>query len=196
MAMTETTVDDAEVDDAAHAGSTGAVAPAPVLPEVWPKGTDHKYVGSLFVIFSLVFLLAGVVLSLVMRTQLTTADATAIGARSWRMVTMMLTTTSTAAMHTRTSPRRSRSGPRPGRPSLTGTGSLRAQPWNTSDATGAATTMAPPARNSQNAMPWRRGKASRDAPIWRGTMAEPRPSQTGSRKRNTDITPCMVNSWR
>jgi heme/copper-type cytochrome/quinol oxidase subunit 1 len=90
MAMTETTVEDAAVDEAAHAASSGPpAATAPVLPEVWPKGTDHKYIGSLFVIFSLVFLLAGVVLSLVMRTQLTTADATAVGARTYQQLFTM-----------------------------------------------------------------------------------------------------------
>jgi hypothetical protein len=75
-------------------------------------------------------------------------------------------------------------------------GSLRAQPWKVSDRRGAAQTMAPPKRKVQNARAWSRGKARRAAPIWRGTMAEPSPSHTGRRKRNTEMVPCMVNSWR
>jgi heme/copper-type cytochrome/quinol oxidase subunit 1 len=56
---------------------------------VWPRGTDHKYIGSLFVVFSLLFLVVGVALSLVMRAQLTTADATAMGARTYQQIFTM-----------------------------------------------------------------------------------------------------------
>ncbi len=87
----ESTTDEVD-DDAAVADAGGAPPPPPreaVLPEVWPKGTDHKYIGSLFVIFSLLFLVAGVVLALVMRAQLTGADATAMGDRTYRQLFTM-----------------------------------------------------------------------------------------------------------
>jgi cytochrome c oxidase subunit I len=60
--------------------------PAQVLPEAWPKGTDHKYIGSLFVVAALVFLVAGAVLALVMRAQLTTAEAEILGDRTYRQL--------------------------------------------------------------------------------------------------------------
>jgi heme/copper-type cytochrome/quinol oxidase subunit 1 len=88
MAMTETTVDEGAVDEAAPVGPAGPPEPV-VLPEPWPRGTDHKTIGSLFVVVALVFLLAGVVLSLVMRAQLTTADAGAMGARTYRQLFTM-----------------------------------------------------------------------------------------------------------
>lgn len=88
MAMTDTTVDDAAVDASAPTGGPPPVA-QPVLPEVWPKGTDHKYIGTLFVVLSLLFLVAGVVLSLVMRAQVTTADATAMGDHTYRQLFTM-----------------------------------------------------------------------------------------------------------
>lgn len=82
-------VTDTEVDDAAQAASAGVPdAPAP-LPEAWPRGTDHKYIGSLFVVFALLFLVAGVVLALVMRAQLAAADATVVGARTYRQLFTM-----------------------------------------------------------------------------------------------------------
>ena len=88
MAMTETTADDAAVDETAPAGAVSPVQ-EPVLPEVWPKGTDHKYIGTLFIVLSLLFLVAGVALSLVMRAQLSTADATAMGDRTYRQLFTM-----------------------------------------------------------------------------------------------------------
>ena len=87
MAMTDTGTE-SEVGDAAPAGPPGPPRPAP-LPEAWPRGTDHKTIGSLFVLVALVFLVAGAVLSLVMRAQLTTADASAVGARTYRQLFTM-----------------------------------------------------------------------------------------------------------
>jgi heme/copper-type cytochrome/quinol oxidase subunit 1 len=87
MAMTET-----EVDEEAQAGPDSPSEPpppAPVLPEVWPKGTDHKYIGSLFVAAALVFLVAGVVLVLIMRAQLATPEADIAGARTYRQLFTM-----------------------------------------------------------------------------------------------------------
>jgi cytochrome c oxidase subunit I len=81
MAMTDT-----EVEEAAPRGPEGPVVPAQVLPEAWPKGTDHKYIGSLFVVAALVFLVAGAVLALVMRAQLTTAEAEIVGDRTYRQL--------------------------------------------------------------------------------------------------------------
>ena len=84
MAMTDT-----EVDEAAAAEAVDAPPAAPVLPEAWPRGTDHKLVGSLFIVLSLVFLVAGVVLSLVMRAQLTSADASVVGPRTYQQLFTM-----------------------------------------------------------------------------------------------------------
>jgi cytochrome c oxidase subunit 1 len=81
MAMTDT-----EVEEAAHPGPERPVVPAEVLPEPWPKGTDHKHIGSLFVVAALVFLVAGAVLSLVMRAQLSTAEAELVGDRTYRQL--------------------------------------------------------------------------------------------------------------
>ncbi|MDQ3898373.1 MAG: cbb3-type cytochrome c oxidase subunit I [Actinomycetota bacterium] len=82
-------VTDTEVQEAPDEGATGSPPPAAVLPDPWPKGTDHKYIGSLFVVAAVVFLVAGVVLSLVMRAQLTTADADVVGARTYRQLFTM-----------------------------------------------------------------------------------------------------------
>lgn len=84
MAMTDT-----EVEEEARPGDTGPSQPTADLPDIWPKGTDHKYVGSLFVAAALVFLVAGVVLALVMRTQLATADAEIVGDRTYRQLFTM-----------------------------------------------------------------------------------------------------------
>ncbi len=93
--MTDTATD-TEVEEAAppgpeqpseRGGGSGSPPPGPAaLPEVWPKGTDHKYVGSLFVAAALVFLVAGVVLALIMRAQLATPDADITGDRTYRQL--------------------------------------------------------------------------------------------------------------
>ena len=44
MAMTDT-----EVEEQAQPEDTGPAQPALDLPDAWPKGTDHKYIGSLYV---------------------------------------------------------------------------------------------------------------------------------------------------
>ena len=84
MVMTDT-----ELDEGAAPGPPTTAEQVPVLPEVWPPGTDHKFIGSLFIAVALVFLVAGVALSLMMRTQLTTADATAMGERTYRQLFTM-----------------------------------------------------------------------------------------------------------
>jgi cytochrome c oxidase subunit 1 len=84
MAMTET-----EVDEGAGPGAPGLAPQVAVLPDAWPKGTDHKFIGSLFVAAALLFLVAGLVLALVMRAQLTTADASVVGARTYRQLFTM-----------------------------------------------------------------------------------------------------------
>ncbi|MDQ6726897.1 MAG: cbb3-type cytochrome c oxidase subunit I [Actinomycetota bacterium] len=83
MAMTDTETE-AERDATAVEGP-----PKPVLPPVWPKGTDHKYIGSLFVVAALVFLLVGAVLAALMRAQLTSADGTAMGAHTYAQIFTM-----------------------------------------------------------------------------------------------------------
>jgi heme/copper-type cytochrome/quinol oxidase subunit 1 len=80
MAVTDTETE-AELDATAAEGGTAPREPA--LPPVWPKGTDHKYIGSLFVAAALVFLLVGAVLAAIMRAQLTTADASVVGAHTY-----------------------------------------------------------------------------------------------------------------
>src|SRR5436305_6715263 len=84
MAMTDT-----EVEEAAQPGTAGAPRPRADLPDAWPKGTDHKFIGSLFVAAALLFLVAGVVLSLLMRAQLTSANATVMGDRTYRQLFTM-----------------------------------------------------------------------------------------------------------
>src|SRR5215218_7634205 len=84
MAMTDT-----EVEEGAQPGATTPSHPTVDLPNPWPKGTDHKYIGSLFVAAALLFLVAGVVLSLMMRAQLTTADGTVVGDRTYRQLFTM-----------------------------------------------------------------------------------------------------------
>ncbi|HEX2047901.1 MAG TPA: cbb3-type cytochrome c oxidase subunit I [Acidimicrobiales bacterium] len=84
MAVTDTEVQEADVEDA-----PGPSRPAPVLPEPWPQGTDHKSIGSLFVVAALVFLVAGAVLALVMRAQLATPEADIVGDRTYRQLFTM-----------------------------------------------------------------------------------------------------------
>src|SRR5215213_3906277 len=84
MAMTDT-----EVAEGAAPGATGPSQPVADLPDAWPKGTDHKTVGSWFVAAALIFLVAGVVLALVMRAQLSTADADIVGDRTYRQLFTM-----------------------------------------------------------------------------------------------------------
>jgi heme/copper-type cytochrome/quinol oxidase subunit 1 len=84
MAMTDTEV---EQED-----RPGPERPSPSiadLPDAWPQGTDHKYIGSLFVAAALLFLVAGVVLSLVMRAQLATPEADIVGDRTYRQLFTM-----------------------------------------------------------------------------------------------------------
>src|SRR5215210_6995649 len=84
MAMTDT-----EVEEGAQ---PGAMSPSPAiidLPDPWPKGTDHKFIGSLFVAAALLFLVAGVALSFVMRAQLSSADATVVGDHTYRQLFTM-----------------------------------------------------------------------------------------------------------
>jgi heme/copper-type cytochrome/quinol oxidase subunit 1 len=84
MAMTDT-----EVEEGARPGATTPSQPVVDIPDPWPKGTDHKFVGSLFVAAALVFLVAGVVLSLIMRAQLATADASVVGDHTYRQLFTM-----------------------------------------------------------------------------------------------------------
>ena len=84
MAVTDTEVQEAEVE-----GAPGPSRPAPALPEAWPRGTDHKAVGSLFVLAAVVFLVAAAVLALVMRAQLATPEADIVGDRTYRQLFTM-----------------------------------------------------------------------------------------------------------
>ena len=81
MAMTET-----EVDEQARPQDTGPAQPALDLPDPWPKGTDHKYIGSLYVAAAVVFLVAGVAMALLMRAQLATPEAEILGDRTYRQL--------------------------------------------------------------------------------------------------------------
>ncbi len=80
---------DTEVAEGATPLATGPSHPVADLPDAWPKGTDHKFVGSLFVAAALFFLVAGVVLALVMRAQLSSADAQIVGDRTYRQLFTM-----------------------------------------------------------------------------------------------------------
>ncbi len=80
---------DTEVEQEDRSGATGPSPPIADLPDAWPKGTDHKYIGSLFVAAALLFLVAGVVLSLVMRAQLATPEANIVGDRTYRQLFTM-----------------------------------------------------------------------------------------------------------
>ena len=84
MAMTDT-----EVEQGEQPGASSLSQSAADLPDAWPKGTDHKYVGSLFIAAALLFLVAGVVLSLVMRAQLATPEADIVGDRTYRQLFTM-----------------------------------------------------------------------------------------------------------
>ncbi len=88
MAVTDTETE-AELDATAVEGASGHGRPADVLPPVWANGTDHKYIGSLFVFVALVFLVVGAALALVMRAQLTSADADVVGARTYAQLFTM-----------------------------------------------------------------------------------------------------------
>src|SRR5688572_25674050 len=81
MAMTDT-----EVEEQARPEDTGPAQPALDLPDAWPKGTDHKYIGSLYVAAAVVFLVAGVVMALLMRAQLATPEAEILGERTYRQL--------------------------------------------------------------------------------------------------------------
>lgn len=84
MAMTDT-----EVEQGGQPEATSLPQSDAALPDAWPKGTDHKYIGSLFVAAALLFLVAGVVLSIVMRAQLATPDADIVGDRTYRQLFTM-----------------------------------------------------------------------------------------------------------
>ena len=77
---------DTEVDEQARPDDTGPAQPALDLPDAWPKGADHKYIGSLYVAAAVVFLVAGVVMALLMRAQLATPDAEILGERTYRQL--------------------------------------------------------------------------------------------------------------
>ena len=81
MAMTDT-----EVEEQPRPEDTGPAQPVLDLPDPWPKGTDHKYIGSLYVTAAVVFLVAGAVMALVMRAQLATPDAEILGDRTYRQL--------------------------------------------------------------------------------------------------------------
>lgn len=87
--MTDTAA--AEADAELDEGAAAPPAPPrePVLAPVWPRGTDHKYVGSLFVVAALVFLVAAAALALVMRAQLASPDAAVVGERTYRQLFTM-----------------------------------------------------------------------------------------------------------
>jgi len=88
MAMTDTTTDN-QVEGEARHGADAPSHPAAELHDPWPKGADHKYIGSLFIAAALLFLVVGVVLALVMRAQLATAEAEIVGDKTYRQLFTM-----------------------------------------------------------------------------------------------------------
>src|SRR3954449_2896594 len=83
------TMTDTEVEEAEPPAANTPSRPVAELPDSWPKGADHKFVGSLFVAAALLFLLVGAVLALVMRAQLSTADAEIVGDHTYRQLFTM-----------------------------------------------------------------------------------------------------------
>jgi heme/copper-type cytochrome/quinol oxidase subunit 1 len=83
------TMTDTEVEEGEHPAADTPSRPVADLPDSWAKGADHKFVGSLFVVAALLFLLAGAVLALVMRAQLTSADADIVGDHTYRQLFTM-----------------------------------------------------------------------------------------------------------
>ena len=79
MALTDT-----EVEEEARPAGGAPSQPGLDLPDPWPKGTDHKYIGSLYIAAAVLFLVAGVVLALLMRAQLATPDGEILGDRTYR----------------------------------------------------------------------------------------------------------------
>ena len=77
---------DTEVEEQARPEDNGPAQPVLDLPDPWPKGTDHKYIGSLYVAAAVVFLVAGVVMALLMRAQLATPEAEILGERTYRQL--------------------------------------------------------------------------------------------------------------
>ncbi|MFN2606362.1 MAG: cbb3-type cytochrome c oxidase subunit I [Acidimicrobiales bacterium] len=61
-------------------------AQEPAAPAPWPAGTDHKVVGTLFVVVAILFLVASGVLAVVMRAQLTTSNAGVVGETTYRQL--------------------------------------------------------------------------------------------------------------
>ena len=113
------------------------------------------------------------------------------GARMVTIVTTRFTAARMMATATMPMPRMSRSGPWPRKARPSGIGELRAHPLVTLAplTKGEATTRTPPATSPHRARGWRRGKASREAPIWSGTRAVPRPNHRGARNKKTPSTP-------
>lgn len=70
----------------------GAPAPPPEPVEIDPvpaTGTDHKVIGTLFVVASLAFLVVGGVLAMVMRAQLAAPDLDVVGGNTYRQLFTM-----------------------------------------------------------------------------------------------------------
>jgi len=78
-----------QVEEGARPGADAPSHPVAALDDPWPEGADHKYIGSLFIAAALLFLVVGVVLALVMRAQLATAEAEIVGDRTYRQLFTM-----------------------------------------------------------------------------------------------------------
>jgi len=77
MSVTDTT----EMDDVEAPATEAATVSAP-----WSPGTDHKVVGTLFVVVGMLFLVATGVLALVLRTQLAGSDVGLVGETTYRQL--------------------------------------------------------------------------------------------------------------
>lgn len=76
---------EASAADAAD-DAPGPTDGAPSPTGAWPGGVDHKVVGKLFLLLALLFLLAGGVLAVVMRSQLAGPDVDLVTDRSYRQL--------------------------------------------------------------------------------------------------------------
>jgi cytochrome c oxidase subunit 1 len=80
-----------ETDGPVHASedAPGTPGAAVVADQRSTPGTDHKVIGTLFVVASLVFLVVGGILAMVMRAQLATPDLDVAGASTYRQLFTM-----------------------------------------------------------------------------------------------------------
>jgi len=76
-----------EAPEAPEEPADELVETPPVTP--WPPATDHKVIGTLFVVFAFLFLIASGVIAAIMRAQLSGADLSIVGRADYRQLFTM-----------------------------------------------------------------------------------------------------------